>query len=127
MTRFAQDVFAAEPSQQGRQGSHLLVAGGDRAHSRWSAPENPLLSGRAEQFRAGALAENGRGLQRPGRSPATEAVPVACGGAAGRSAGGARAGEPSAPGEDAAVRRLLSGTAIVEAPGTGSFLRAGGG
>src|ERR1035437_2360335 len=55
MTRSAQDVFAAEPSQQGRQGSHLLVAGGDGAHCRWSAPENPLLSGRAA-FSAGLAA-----------------------------------------------------------------------
>ena len=35
-----------------------MVAGGDGAHPRWSEAENSVLSGRAEQFRAGALGEN---------------------------------------------------------------------
>src|SRR5258706_335936 len=37
MTRSPQNVSAPEPANQGRQGSHLLVAGGDGAYTRWSA------------------------------------------------------------------------------------------
>src|SRR5205814_5144117 len=58
MTRSAQNVFEAEPSQQGRQGSHVLVSGGNGAHTGWSAPEDTLLPGRVEQFRASALADD---------------------------------------------------------------------
>src|ERR1035437_1739978 len=54
MTRSAQSVFAAELSQQRRQGSHLLVAGGDGSHCRWSAPENALPFGRAEPRKVAA-------------------------------------------------------------------------
>jgi hypothetical protein len=35
MTRSPQNVSAPEPANQGRQGSHLPVAGGDGAHSRY--------------------------------------------------------------------------------------------
>jgi hypothetical protein len=35
-----------------------LVAGGNRAHARWSSPEDALLPGRAQQFVAGAVAKN---------------------------------------------------------------------
>src|SRR5208283_865124 len=62
VTRSAQNVLAGESPQQRRQGAHLLVAGGDGANSRGSAPEDAMLLGRAEQFGAGALAEDGGGL-----------------------------------------------------------------
>src|SRR5712691_1475508 len=122
MTRSTQNVFAGEPPRQGRQGSHLLVAGGNGTHTRRSAPEDAVLPGRAQQFGAGALAEDGGSLQRSGRSAATETFPLACGAAGGRSAGGARAPEPGAPGKDAAVRRMFSGARTVEASPTGSLL-----
>jgi len=37
VTTSPQNVFAVAPAYQGRQGPHLLVAGGDRTHCRWSA------------------------------------------------------------------------------------------
>jgi transposase len=48
MTRSSQNVFAAEPPHQGRQRSHVLVAGRDGAHTGWAAAENALLSGRVD-------------------------------------------------------------------------------
>ena len=50
-----------------------------------------------------------------GRSAATETVPLACGAAAGRSAGSAGAAEQGTSGKNAAVRRVLSRTGTVEA------------
>jgi hypothetical protein len=58
MTRSVRNVFAAEPPRQGWQGSHVLVAGGNGSHAGRPASEDDLLSGRAEQLGAGALAEN---------------------------------------------------------------------
>src|SRR6266571_3054644 len=47
VTRSSQNVFAVEPSQQGRQGAHLRVAGGIDAHTRWATSKNAVSSGRA--------------------------------------------------------------------------------
>src|SRR5258708_36577604 len=98
MTRSAQNVFALEPPREGRQGSHLLVAGGNGTHARRSAPEDAGLPGRAQQFGADALAEDGGGLQRSRRSAATETVPFAFGAAGDRAEGVALGREPGAPG-----------------------------
>ena len=48
MTRSAQNVSASKLSQEGRQASRLLVAGGNSTHAGRSAPEGDLLSGRTE-------------------------------------------------------------------------------
>src|ERR1700688_3857795 len=48
MTRSTQNVFATESSQQGRQETHLLVAGGIGAHSRWATATNAVPSWRTE-------------------------------------------------------------------------------
>ena len=39
------DVFTAASTQQGRQGSHLLVVGGDGANGRRFSPEDAVLVG----------------------------------------------------------------------------------
>src|ERR1035437_6794743 len=44
MTRSSQNVFAPESSEQGRQGAHLLVAGGIGAHTQWAAAEDAVSS-----------------------------------------------------------------------------------
>src|SRR6185312_15665783 len=103
MTRSSQNVFAAEPPWPRRQGPHLLVAGRNRSHTGWAASENPVLSGRAEQFGARALADHRRGLQRTGRNPATETLPLACRAAARRSAGCAGGIEQGASGKNTPV------------------------
>jgi hypothetical protein len=46
------------------------------------------------------------------RSAATEAVPLACGTASGRSPGGARPGQSGASGKDATVRRCYLGLVL---------------
>src|SRR5215469_6070709 len=127
MTRSSQNVFAAEPSRQGRQGSHLLVAGRDSADSGWPAAENALLPWGAEQLRGGALADDRRSVQPTRRSAATQAVSLACGGAGKRSAGGAGLAQPSAAGTNASVRLVFAGIGIMETAGPGWFLRTSGG
>src|SRR5467141_590322 len=95
MTRSGQNVSAAEPAKQRRQGAYVLVAGGNRPHRRWSATEDIMLPGRTERFGTGALVEDGGSLQRTGREGAVETVSLASRASRGRSAGGARAGEQS--------------------------------
>src|SRR5205823_1992294 len=43
--RSGKNVSAREPANEGRQGPQLLVAGGNGAHTGWSAAENAVLSG----------------------------------------------------------------------------------
>src|ERR1700690_3919943 len=124
MTRSTQNVSAVARSQKGRQRAHLLVAGRNRAHRRRAASEDSVLPGRVEQLRAGALADHCGGLQRTGRNPATQAVPVGCGAAGGRSASSAGVVEQGASGKNTPVRFLFSRAGIVETARTGSVLRA---
>jgi len=56
MTRSGQNVSAAEPAEQRRQGTYLLVVSGNRAHGRWSATEDPVLQ--FQLFRLALLVED---------------------------------------------------------------------
>ena len=106
MTRLIQNVFAAEPPQQGRQGAHRMgpvkLNGAD--HARWLRT--------VEVF------------NEQGEVAATETVSGARGSASRRSARGPCLDRPGAPGKDAPVRCLLSGAGTLETPGTGPFLPA---
>src|SRR5271169_918808 len=124
MTRSSQNVSAAEPAEQRRQGAYVLVAGGNCPHRRWSAAEDLMLPGRIERFGTGALAEDRASLQRAGRDGAVETVSRPGGASAGRSAGGARAGERGTAGAHAPVRRLLVGAGTLATPGIRSILRS---
>src|SRR5882762_3781478 len=104
MTRSGQNVSAAEPAEQRRQGTYLLVVSGNRPHGRWSATEDTVLPGRTQQFWAGALVEDGGGLQRAGRGGAVETVPRTGGVTGRRPTGSTRAGEPGTTGARASVR-----------------------
>src|ERR1700751_4637104 len=117
MARSGQNVSAAEPAEQRRQGAYILVTGGNRPHCRWSATEDMVLAGRTERFCTGALVEDGRSLQRAGRGGAVKVVSRTGGAADGRSAGGAGAGKQGTAGADAPVRCLLAGSGTVETAG----------
>ena len=71
---------------------------------------------------AGTMVEDHRGIQRAGGNRATDTIPLPGRGTGRRSAGGARAPKQGASGEDATVRRLLAGTATVEATEAAWFL-----
>src|SRR5262249_44221243 len=73
-TTSGQNVSAAEPAKQRRQGAYVLVTGRNRAHRRWSATEDLMLSGRTERFGTGALVEDCGSLQRTRREGAVETV-----------------------------------------------------
>src|SRR5438067_1942691 len=107
---------------EGRQGSHLLVVGGNGSHAGRSAAVHPLLPGRAEWFGAGALAEDDRSFQRTRREPATEIVSLRRPSAGRRRRRGSRTARPGAAGAVASVRRWLSRPGVVEAFGVGSLL-----
>src|SRR5215469_7652940 len=113
MPRSGQNVSAAEPAEQTRQGAYLLVLSRNRPHRGWSAPEDLMLSGRTERFGAGALVEDGGSLQRARRARAAKTIPRERGAASGRSAGGAGAGEQGTAGAHAPVRCLLAGFGTV--------------
>src|SRR3954447_9124609 len=122
MTRSAENVPAPQPAEQRWQRSHVLVAGGNRAHAGRSAAEDALLFGRTEQLRTGAVVEDRRSLQRTGPDTTTEAVPIPRGTSGGRPCRCAGAVEQGASGTDTSVRLLLAGTGTVETSRTGPLL-----
>src|SRR3954452_20002138 len=108
---------------------HSRIKDGKR-HSYWSLVEtvrtpdgpataDPLLSGRAERFGAGTLAEDDRGFQSTGRKQAAEAIPLRGASTGKRSRCGAGAVEQSAAGKDTAVGTVLPGLGTVAASETG--------
>src|SRR5262249_18432859 len=123
MTTSGQNVSAAEPAKQRRQGAYVLVTGRNRAHRRWSATEDLMLSGRTERFGTGALVEDCGSLQRTRREGAVETVSLAGRASRRRSAGGTRAGEPGTARAHAPVWCLLVGVGTVATPGVRSLLR----
>src|SRR4051812_47152540 len=107
MTRSGRHVFASAQSDQGWQATQLLVAGRDCPNAGRAATADPLLSGRAERFGAGTLAEDDRGFQSTGRKQAAEAIPLRGATTGKRSRCGAGAVEQSAAGKDTAVGTVL--------------------
>src|SRR6267143_4060467 len=124
MTRSGQNVSAAEPAEQRRQGAYVLVVGRNCPHCRRSAAEDLMLPGRIERFGTGALVEDGGSLQRAGRERAVETVSRPGRASAGRSPGGACAGEPGTAGAHAPVRCLLVGAGTLATSGIRSILRS---